>query len=659
MKEILTTLFRRKRAFLAFFTCMVTVPMSLSYILPATYQAKATVLLTPSRFKKPFLPDERDARTGYMQLSMEDVGSEVELITSLPVLSRVVDTCRLGADIPPEPSRFFKLGAYKTAKGLKRTLTAIGLVPEVPPRDAAINGLRRGLNVDFIRRTNIITIKWKSSSPERARDVVNAVVDAYLTHHIRVHGNAYVLDALKGELAASQERLREAQDSLTAYSNLNSISNVESQRQDLLEKLGQAQARIQLLGSISQRNLSPETLGALTEDQAVTELSKRLTDAEMRKIELGTRFASDDRKLVATAQEISELRKLMQSRIGRSLSTWKSLAAAYKIQLAGLDTHKIEIDRHQQDIDDLQRLVQLNREKTDEVLISKAMDKAALAGARVVEDAVADPMPVFPRRIPILIISIFFGVVFGAAFVVGLDGFSLRVLSVDDVEHAAKSPVLASIPLFRNGGAPGLPGPSPQFARALLPVPAGLGNGSSNGALHTILLASPSAGAGTTSLCNHLGGMLASGGATAILSFSRNGAHPDQPVLSLNTAPELPVADYLVFDEGYGVYRMALAVTPDRVSAHGNPAPAVIDALRTAGFKHLLIDAASPRGDTLYLQFVSVVEHVILVTAYEITSKPALTRMADLVRRQGGHLTGCLFNRRQDVIPEFLYSRFF
>ena len=28
-------------------------------------------------------------------------------------------------------------------------------------------------------------------------------------------------------------------------------------------------------------------------------------------------------------------------------------------------------------------------------------------------------------------------------------------------------------------------------------------------------------------------------------------------------------------------------------------------------------------------------------------------------RRQGGNLTGCLFNRRQDVIPEFLYNRFF
>lgn len=657
MKEILTTLFRRKRELAAFFLCMVFFPMALTYVLPAKYQAKATVLLTPGRFKKPFLPDERDSRTSFIQLSMEDVGSEVELMTSYPVLSKVVDTCGLGLDVQPTRGNFLKWCAYHASKGLKGAMVGVGLLPEVPKREAAINQLRGSVDVDFIRRTNIITIKWRGSSPEQARDVVNAVVDAYLTHHIKVHGNAYVLDALRQELTESQELLRLAEDSLSAYTSRNNISDVEVQRRDLLDKLGRAEASIQLLGSISGRKLSSETLGALTDDATVLELSRRLTDAEMRRIELTTRFGAEDRKLLANSQEIGQLKSLIQQRVRKSLANWKSLAVAFRNELARLDTHKIDIDRIRLEIQELQRMVDLNREKTGEVVISKAMDKAAVAGARVVEAAMADPAPAFPKRLPVLIISIFFGVVFGVAFVVALDAGSARVLAVADVEKAAKAPVLASIPLFRNGEAPGLGNPSAACAQALLPVPPGLAHrGSGPPAMRSVLLVSPVPGAGTTSLCNHLGGMLAATGSTAIISLdARNGIEGQAG----GSEPEPRTYETLALDPQYGVYRMNLPAGPELLASAGFSAQGVLDSFSQAGIRHLLIDAGAPRTDARYLQFVHLVEHVILVAAYDLTSKPALARMADVIRRQGGNLAGCLFNRREDVIPDFLYRRFF
>ena len=197
MKEVLTTLFRRKRAFITFFICMVMLPMIMSYIMPPKYLGKATLLVTTSRFKKPFLPDERDSRSSYMQVSMEDVGSEVELLTSYPVLAKVVDNNHLDRDEAPPSSQRLKWCAYWFFKGIHNTMTFIGLAPKVSSRDAAIDQLRRKVNVDFVKRTNIITVKWKGSTPEQARDVVNSIVEAYLLHHIKVHGNAYILDAVQ------------------------------------------------------------------------------------------------------------------------------------------------------------------------------------------------------------------------------------------------------------------------------------------------------------------------------------------------------------------------------------------------------------------------------------------------------------------------------
>ncbi len=657
MKEILTTLFRRKRAFMVFFICMVIFPMSLTYILPATYQSKATVLLTASRFKKPFLPDERDARTSLIQLSPEDVGSEVELMTSYPVLAKVVDTCGLALDHKPEKKHFLKWSAYHFFKGLGTVMKEVGLVPEVPARAAAISQLRRKVDVDYIRRTNIITVKWRGASPELARDVVNALIDAYLTHHIQVHGNAYVLDALREELAASQDQLRQAEDRLNAYTSRNKISDVDAQRRNLLDKLGQAEEHIRLLGSLTKRNLSSETLEDVTEDAAVAELSRRLTDAEMRRIELATRYGGNDRKLVSSSQEIDQLRSLIQQRVEKSLKTWNAISSGYRSELASLDAHKVEIDRIRQEINELQRMANLNREKTDEVLISKAMDKAALAGARVVEPAVADPAPAFPKRMPFLIISVFFGVVFGATFAVALDAGSSRVLSAEDVEKAAKAPVLASIPRFLNGEIPTLERPSAACAQALFPVSAGLVRPNTGmPEMRSILMVSPSPGVGTTMLCNHLGGMLATIGSTAIVSLdpvditNRNGK-------SLDVVPRSKEA--LVRDEHYGVYRLILPAGSVSLAAGGFNAHGIFESLREAGIQNLLIDAGTPWMDSRYLQFAHLVDHVILVTSYDHTSKQALGRMADIIRRNGTNLAGCLFNRRADVIPEFIYRRFF
>ena len=142
MKEILTTLFRRKGAFLAFLACMIVFPMTLAYVLPPKYEGKATLLLTPGRFKKPFLPDERDNRISFMQVSMEDVGSEVEILTSQPVLARVVEQNRLDRAGTASPdASWAKRALQAVARGINGTLVATGLRPALPPTDAAIGQL--------------------------------------------------------------------------------------------------------------------------------------------------------------------------------------------------------------------------------------------------------------------------------------------------------------------------------------------------------------------------------------------------------------------------------------------------------------------------------------------------------------------------------------
>ena len=61
MKEILTVLFRRKWHAIGFFAIAAGLPILMAYVLPPRYEARATLLLTPGRYKKPFVPTERAA----------------------------------------------------------------------------------------------------------------------------------------------------------------------------------------------------------------------------------------------------------------------------------------------------------------------------------------------------------------------------------------------------------------------------------------------------------------------------------------------------------------------------------------------------------------------------------------------------------------------
>jgi len=135
MKEILTALFVRKRHAITFFLFVVIGAMSLAYVLPPEYEAEGKIIVTTGREKKPFIPSEKNSRTGFMQVSMEDVGSEVEILLSQPVVAAVVDANHLDADHPPPASQLTKFIVYHVRKGIKHFLLTIGMVSYVPPAD--------------------------------------------------------------------------------------------------------------------------------------------------------------------------------------------------------------------------------------------------------------------------------------------------------------------------------------------------------------------------------------------------------------------------------------------------------------------------------------------------------------------------------------------
>jgi uncharacterized protein involved in exopolysaccharide biosynthesis/Mrp family chromosome partitioning ATPase len=666
MKEILTVLFRRKWHVIGCFLMLAGLPVLLSYVLPARYEATATLLLTPGRYKKPFVPTERDSRTPFMQVSMEDVGSEVEILLSRPVLAEVVDRTHLDRDCEPS-SLMTKAGfACAASQAFASTLRSLGLTADIPAREAAIDRLHRKVDVEFVKRTNVIEVSWRGSTPTLARDVVNALVDSYLTHHLQVHGNTSALDAIERQAADDSKTLQDAEARLSAYSSKHAISDIETQHAELLAKLSDAESKVNILKGLEGRDVPGDGVGPLAGDPAFTDLSHRLTDAELRRVELSSKFNADATQVVSVNREIDQLRRLIRDRVGANLEKWRVMADTYRRDLAALDAGKVEVDRMRREIAELTDRERLSRENLADVVMSKGLDQAEVASVKVVQGAEAQNDPAFPKRLLILIISVFLGLVLAPAWGIAVDRMSGKVVSVHDLETTLGLPVLASIPEYDAARALpcGDPGTAEPLAgclrRDLIPVEKTLGL-DRPGARGAYLVTSPSRGAGTSAVAAALARAAAERGPGTTLLLSVQAT----PRGAIAAAGEVDPPAGVAVDPpakatvaGVDVERMVVPAASGAMTDAAGGAEALIERARTRG-AHVIVDVPGGEGDPLFLKFLPNVDAVVLVAAHDRTGLHPLARMADLIRRHGGRIAGCVFNRRKNPIPDWIYRRLF
>jgi uncharacterized protein involved in exopolysaccharide biosynthesis len=660
MKDFVTVLFRRRRHVAAFFLFMAGVPVLLAYVLPPKYEATASLLLTSGREKKPFVPTEKDSHTPFLQVSMEDVGSEVEILLSHPVLAAVVDAQHLDQECHPDRSETGRWLACSALRAFKAFLTGTGLKANVPPREDAIDRLHDKVEVEFVKRTNVIEVSWRGDSPKQAKDVINSLVDAYLEHHIKVHGSASAIDAVQHQVTDTGRLLAQAEEKLREYQASHSISNFDKQHSELLEKLSEADGKVNILEGLGSTQVPTGDIGNLAGDPAFLDLSHRLTDAELRRVDLSFKFNADSWQVVAVNKEIDQLRALVKERLAASLDKWRSLAATYRRELATLDEGKVALDRLRRDVDDLSEQDRRSRDNLNEVEVSKGMDQAQVASVKVVQYADEQTSPAFPKRLLVLVVSLFLAVVGAPVWAIVVDRMSGTVVSVDDLEATVDLPVLASIPeMAHPKDDPG--GLQRRVALELVGVQKALGLDRAGGrGVH--LVTSPTAGAGTSLVAAALAQAAAASsqpGTTLLIAFQKEALN-GHATAATSSAPAgaAPVELTVRPADDRVPFERAVVRLGDREIAAAEGAESLVENAR-ARYGHVVLDVPGTRGDGFHLRLLPRVDSVVLVAAYDRTGKHPLARMAEVIQRQGGRIAGCVLNRRREPIPEFIYRRLF
>lgn len=413
---LLDLVFRRKFLILGTAAAVVALMLGVLWMVGPRYQATARLLIDPRELRMV----ENDMVQRDIASDMVLVESQVEIITSEPVLRRVVERENLVAD--PD--------FYRPGTGAPSART---------PQEIAIEALARAIKVSRPDNTYILEITVRGRQAAKAARLANAVAAAYSEDQTSsAAGSTLDLSSSISErLSELQARLREDEEKVAKFKEANGVSTpdgrllLDTRLNDLSARLSaavtesaQAKSRLDVMqNAMSQRG---DVSSVLSESENTTMVGLRgaLTDAQRRLSELQEILGPRHPRVGAAQAEVERARRDIRAESERLVAAtrdaWRAAQETERSIAARLDTltaESFQTNDRMIELRELERQAQASRLVYESYLV-RARDTAELGSigprsARVIAPAAVPDAEAFPPRNLLAAASLVFGLGLG------------------------------------------------------------------------------------------------------------------------------------------------------------------------------------------------------------------------------------------------------
>jgi uncharacterized protein involved in exopolysaccharide biosynthesis len=459
---------------------------------PNRYQAEMKLLVKRERLDPVVTPDASAQPQSAVEVTEEEVNSEVELLKSRDLLENVVRECGLQHPINSAFSKVF--GAIVRTVGRHDNPGVQSLqIAE------AVRTLEKKLSVEVLKKTNLIAVNYESPDPDLASRVLSTLASLYSQKHLAVHRTAGALDFFQHEEEDYRKELADAEARLVDFGRDSTTVSPQLEKEAALQKLAdfdatlkqtraaiaETQQRMHVLeqqaSSIPHRMVTQIHNG----DNAVllSQLRSNLLTLELKRTELLQKFEPGYRPVKEIDAQIAQARDALaaaeQSRLHDETTdrdpTYEAVReelAKGRADLAGLQAraeatarfvHSYEenyrsLESKEIAHNDLVRNVKsaednyiLYLRKAEEARISDALDRRRIINVAIAEPATVPSLPSNKRSLTVL-----FGLLLAAmtslGLAFGLEYFDSTLRTPKDVTLFLNVPVLAAMPpKSRNG----------------------------------------------------------------------------------------------------------------------------------------------------------------------------------------------------------------
>lgn len=431
--QFLRILLARWKLILATALACFAVATSIAMLLPKRYPATARVMFEA----------KSDPVTGEVLIGSRGstyLGDQRMIIKDMRVAGAVVD--RLGLLNDPA-----LIAAYQ-ASG----------------RSAEDGGMRAWLGQQIIDNTeanrvpgtSIMEISYQTNDPERAKQIVTVIRDAYIGESLRLRTDPAGRTGawFAEQTTKAREDLAKAEKVLADYmreNNLTIVNGVDSES----AKLASLQASLQQAQGMESTN-TMSTAGRLVSDPVVDQLSIQLATVEDELALAGARLGTEHPSYKAILARRNTLARQISEARARSQASVSVMSGAVKQSVAELTRAveaqaKVVLDRKPV-LDELLRLareVELKRAQYE--MANKQAGQLKLAsdqsepGITVMGDPVASKTPSFPKVGLVALVSAALGLALGLVVALMIEFAARRVRGHEDLSYAAGAPVLTIV----------------------------------------------------------------------------------------------------------------------------------------------------------------------------------------------------------------------
>lgn len=473
MRELAMILFRQQKIFVTVSGLVFILAVTYAFA-GATYRAHVRVLVRRGRADPPVAAQQNAAPDfSRVEVTEEELNSEVELLKDDDVLRRVVKANDLSAD---DWLRWMRPREGQAARV-----------------ERAAKKLANRLHVDLIKKTNLIAVSYDSPEPEVAAHVLQSLAGIYLEKHMEVHRPRGQLHFFDQQTAESLRQLEEAKEKLLDFSNRHDVVMAAQQRDQVLQRIDESDSsyrgtqvelsetahRVQEL-KVQLAKLPERTMTQVrTADnpELLRALKASLLELELKKTQLLTKFEPDHRLVQEANQEIRQAKAAIA---GEKLSPlrdettdqnanyeWdKAELQKAQIEMKGIEARQAKTRAQlgeyralarqlgadaitQDDLASSEKAAQENYllyvKKREEARMGDALDEGGIVNVAIAEQAVVPPLPVWPPGVVVLVgfvAALTSGT--GAAFAADYMDPALR--TPEEVMRCLEIPVLASLP---------------------------------------------------------------------------------------------------------------------------------------------------------------------------------------------------------------------
>jgi polysaccharide biosynthesis protein PslE len=487
LRDLLNILFKRRAQILLFFMIVFGLVVVVTFLISPTYEATSQIIVKIGRenLYVPTVPSG-DNSPVVSVLREEQINSEIEILKGRTLAEEVLKT------LDPK-------AVYKELKNDGNGFLA-GLLSDfkasLSPFDKALLKFEKDLDVEAVKKSNVIQVSYRSKNPIVAATVVNTLVEFYLDRHLEVFKNPKSTGFFDEQAKLLKEKLNRTEDSMRAFKEKHRLTSIQEQKSLLLKEA--SDLRTALNQTVSQAAETRQRLDQLRmqlpkvpktilqgneidhNPYILSSLQARLVELELKRKELVTKYSDENHLVQNINEDIIMVRRTLQDQekklYGKSRSglnpiyqrieedllknevEFKALLAKQQTQTDQLTEHQsqlqklndieVELNQFEREAEVDRQNYRLYQTKLEESRIFDAMDSEKIANVSLIEPA---RIPLKPAK-PNVLLNLVLGLMLGALGGVGL-AFLREYLddaleTPEQVEKTLQIPVLASVPEF-------------------------------------------------------------------------------------------------------------------------------------------------------------------------------------------------------------------